>query len=98
MTAGKGIARAGEAERWIPGDAAPNDDLLLEGAWDGGFIGSARDCGVPGIDGAGEPIRIGPSRCKLDRCPKSGGAGLFDDGRRSGKSILLTLLCCVRVN
>lgn len=46
--------------------------------------------GVPGADGAGEPIVMAespPEGC--DRRPKSGGAGLFDDIRRlePGKSI-----------
>jgi hypothetical protein len=54
----------------------------------GGFMGSARVFGVPGAEGAGEPIAPESECC--ERRPKSGGAGLFEDIRRldPGKSIL----------
>ena len=58
LTAGKGIDGAGEADRLIEGDE-PKDDFLLCEITLGGFIGSAKDCGVPGADGAGEPIAKG---------------------------------------
>ena len=56
------------------------------------MFGRASDCGVPGIDGTGEPIAMA-SPTKDARPPKSGGAGLFEDIRRAGRSILVTLLC-----
>lgn len=62
----------------------------------GGFIGSATEVGVPGADGTGDPIaaEVGPGPMpgtasitdSWDRWPKSGGAGLFDDMRRGGRS------------
>jgi hypothetical protein len=59
----------------------------------GGFIGSATDVGVPGADGTGEPIDVlgGSIAPKNDRWPKSGGAGLLDDIRRGGRSVLVWL-------
>jgi len=82
----------------MPGEPAPKEDCLLDGACSGGFIGSARDCGVPGTDGAGEAGRPNTSGLRSARWPKSGGAGLFEEGRRSGRSMRLTLLCCDNVN
>lgn len=64
MTAGSGMVDGlGDTDRLT--DAAtcePNDDLRL---WDvgGGFIGSARDCGVPGADGSGEPTAAEVASC-----------------------------------
>lgn len=56
ITAGSGIVDGlGETDRlmlWPIWD--PKDDLLLCEVG-GGFIGSARDCGVPGADCLGEP-------------------------------------------
>ena len=57
MTAGRGIG-AGEADRRIEGEALPNEDLRLREIVAGGFIGRARDEGVPGAEGAGEGARI----------------------------------------
>lgn len=96
MTAGKGIEGAGEADRRIDGDE-PNEDRRL---WEvgGGFIGRASDWGVPGADGAGEPARADACATKDARPPKSGGAGLLEDMRRAGRSILVTLLCGSSVN
>ena len=48
-TAGKGMDGAGEADRRIEGDDPKEERRLWDNA--GGFIGSARDVGVPGIDG-----------------------------------------------
>ncbi len=60
MTAGRGNEGAGEADRRmdIAGEAAPKEDLLLWLMVLGGFIGRARDVGVPGQDGTGEPIAL----------------------------------------
>jgi hypothetical protein len=56
MTAGNGIMDGlGETDRRRFGPACePNDDRLLCEVG-GGFIGRARDCGVPGADGLGDP-------------------------------------------
>lgn len=92
MTAGKGIDGAGDADRRIEGEE-PNDDRRLWDVGGGCMVGKASDCGVPGIEGTGEPIARLLSPTKEARPPKSGGAGLFDDIRRAGRSILVTLLC-----
>jgi hypothetical protein len=96
MTAGSGIEGAGEAERRIDGDE-PKDERRLCDVGGGCMVGRASDCGVPGIDGTGEPIAI-ESATKDARPPKSGGAGLFEDTRRAGRSILVTLLCWANEN
>lgn len=92
LTAGKGMDGAGEAERRMEGDD-PKDDRRL---WDmsGGFIGSARDAGVPGIDGAGEAgAKEADSTLSCGRGLGSGGAGLLVEILRAGRSILIILLC-----
>ena len=83
---------AGEADRRIEGDD-PNEERRL---WDsaGGFMGNARDVGVPGIDGCGDPganEEASPARCA--RMADSGGAGLLEDILLLGRSIFVTLLC-----
>lgn len=82
---------AGEAERRIDmaGEAAPKDDLLLWLIVLGGFIGKAKDVGVPGHDGTGDPMLVGGSIGSWERNPISGGAGLFDEILRPGKSIFM---------
>lgn len=97
ITAGKGIEGAGEAERRIDGEE-PNDVRRLCDVGGACMVGRASDCGVPGIDGTGEPAANGESPTSDGLPPKSGGAGLFDDTRRAGKSILVTLLCCASEN
>lgn len=52
LTAGNGIDGAGDADRLIEADDPNDERRLCEIA--GGFIGSANEVGVPGIDGAGE--------------------------------------------
>lgn len=47
---------------------------------------------MPGIEGIGDPM-VASSAAKEVRPPKSGGAGLFDETLRAGRSILVTLLC-----
>lgn len=91
ITAGRGIDGAGEAERRIEGDE-PNEERRLCEVGGGCIVGRASDCGVPGIDGTGDPIAK-ESATKEALPPKSGGAGLFEDTRRAGRSILVTLLC-----
>jgi hypothetical protein len=74
MTAGRGIDGAGETER-----LDEKEDLRLWLMTLGGFMGSAIDVGVPGADGAGEPITtLGTASmaAKAERYPSSGGAGL----------------------
>jgi hypothetical protein len=97
ITAGRGMDGAGEAERRIDGEE-PNDERRLCEVGGGCILGSARDWGVPGMDGTGEPIASAESPTNETRPPKSGGAGLFEDTRRAGKSILVTLLCWAREN
>ena len=90
ITAGSGIDGAGEADLRIDiaGDAAPKEDLLLWLMVLGGFIGRARDVGVPGHDGTGDPMALlVDSMEACERRPISGGAGLFEEIRRPGKSI-----------
>jgi hypothetical protein len=97
MTAGRGIDGAGEAERRIDGEE-PNDERRLCDVGGGCIVGRASDWGVPGIDGTGEPIANVESAMNEARPPKSGGAGLFEETRRAGRSILVTLLCCAKEN
>lgn len=97
MTAGRGIDGAGEAERRIDGDE-PKDDRRLCDVGGGFIVGRASDCGVPGMDGTGEPIVRLESATNEARPPKSGGAGLLEDTRRAGRSILVTLLCWASEN
>lgn len=96
-TAGKGMDGAGDADRRIAGDEPNEERRLWENA--GGFIGSASDVGVPGIDGAGDPGAnedvSPPATCARI---VSGGAGLLDEIRLPGRSIFVTLLCWLRVN
>ena len=98
-TAGSGSEGAGEADLRNEGDD-PNEErrLCVSG---GGFIGKAKEVGVPGIEGVGAGefgAKLGFSARNCARCPKSGGAGLPDDMRRAGRSILETLLCWLSVN
>lgn len=97
MTAGRGIDGAGEAERRMEGEE-PNEERRLCEVGGGCIVGRASDCGVPGMDGTGEPIARLQSPTKDARPPKSGGAGLLEDTRRAGKSILVTLLCWAKEN
>lgn len=65
----------------------------------GGFIGNARAVGVPGVEGTGEPRandEVSPD--SEARGPMSGGAGLLEDILRAGRSILVNLPCCDKVN
>ena len=58
ITAGSGMEGLGDTERLTevpPPICEPKDDRRLCEVG-GGFIGSASDCGVPGAEGAGEPI------------------------------------------
>lgn len=90
ITAGRGRDGAGETERRIDiaGDAAPKEDLRLWLMVLGGFIGRARDVGVPGQEGTGDPMAFEDvSVANCARNPISGGAGLLEDIRRPGKSI-----------
>jgi len=92
ITAGSGIDGAGEADRRMEGED-PKDVRRLCDVGGACIVGSTSDCGVPGIDGTGEPIVRAESPTNEARPPKSGGAGLLEDTRRAGRSILVTLLC-----
>lgn len=99
MTAGRGMDGAGDAERRIDGDdIAPKEERRLCDVGGGCMAGKAKDCGVPGIDGTGEPTLRAESAANEALAPKSGGAGLFEDMRRAGRSIFVTLLCGSRAN
>ena len=90
LTAGNGREGAGDADLRTDGDEPKDDRRLCE--INGGFMGSARDVGVPGIDGAGEPGASEPvSGPGCGRRLESGGAGL--EMRLPGRSIFVTLLC-----
>ena len=52
LTAGSGSDGAGDADRRIDGEEPNEDRRLCEYA--GGFMGRAREVGVPGIEGAGD--------------------------------------------
>lgn len=54
ITAGKGIDGAGETDRRTEGDEPKDERRLCEVG--GGFMGRAKELGVPGADGTGEPI------------------------------------------
>lgn len=96
-TAGSGIDGAGDADRLMDGEEPKEDRRLWEIA--GGFIGSASVVGVPGIDGAGDAGAMDKTSGAIcDREPGSGGAGLLDEILRAGRSILVILLCWLRVN
>lgn len=49
-------------------------------------MGRVSVVGVPGADGAGEPIAIAESVDGSDRKVRSGGAGLWDEIRLEGRS------------
>lgn len=95
-TAGNGIDGAGDADRLIDGDEPKEDRRLCEMA--GGFIGSASEVGVPGIEGAGEAGAKRASEAMCARGPCSGGAGLLEEILLAGRSIFVTLLYWLRVN
>lgn len=92
LTAGKGIDGAGDAERRTDGDEPNDERRLCEMA--GGFMGSASDAGVPGIDGAGDAgASDAESAPSCGHGLGSGGAGLLAEILRAGRSILTILLC-----
>jgi hypothetical protein len=88
FTAGKGREAAGEADLRIEGEDPKEERRLCDTR--GGSIGRVvAVIGVPGVDGTGEPTAI--EAAADDDCVlvlKSGGAGLFEDMRLAGRSIL----------
>jgi hypothetical protein len=86
ITAGSGIDGAGDTDR-----REEKDDRRLWLMTLGGFIGKATDVGVPGADGIGEPTAAADSTDSWALNPKSGGAGLLEEIRRGGRSLLLWL-------
>lgn len=92
LTAGKGIEGAGDAERRIEGED-PKDDRRLCVITAGGFIGSANEVGVPGIEGEGDAGAREAGSGPVDLAAGSAGAGLLAEILRAGRSILVTLLC-----
>lgn len=98
ITAGRGIDGAGDAER-RNGEELPNEERLLWDVGSGGFMGSARDVGVPGVDGRGD--RIEGNEASSTRCGRlapSDGAGLAEEIRLAGRSILDVLPCWASEN
>lgn len=95
-TAGNGIDGAGEAERRMEGEDPKEERRLWEMI--GGFIGSAKEVGVPGMEGEGDAGASDADSGPVDRAVSSLGAGLPEDILRPGKSIFVTLLCGLSVN
>lgn len=89
ITAGSGSEGAGETER-----REEKEDLREWLITLGGFMGRAIEVGVPGAEGTGEPPpaaepdSIAPS---MDLWLISGGAGLCEDIRLGGRSVLIWL-------
>jgi hypothetical protein len=94
-TAGNGREGAGEADRRNEGDE-PKDDRLLD-AMIGGSIGRGVVKGVPGLEGAGEAMAKLFWLAFEARWAISVGAGLLEEIRRPGRSILLNLPCVDKV-
>jgi len=93
FTAGSGIDGAGEVDLRSDGDELNDERRLC--AITGGFIGNDKEVGVPGVDGMGDAS----DDVSLTNCGRrSGGAGLFEDVLRDGRSILDILPCWARVN
>lgn len=102
-TAGSGMEGAGDAD--LPTEGDPNDERRLC-VYAGGFIGKAKELGVPGTDGVGAgdagAFVIGVSIDLLSGRlgglnAESEGAGLFEI-LLPGRSTFATLLCCLRAN
>jgi hypothetical protein len=89
FTAGSGIAGAGEADRRIDGEEPKEDRRLRETG--GGSMGRGAVIGVPGVDGPGDEMAMELDVEDWFRLPRSGGAGLLDEMRRDGRSILWNL-------
>ena len=88
-------AGAGEAERRNEGDEPKEERRLCE--MTGGFMGNARDAGVPGIESPGEAgAMTAESALSCGRGLDSGAAGLAET-LRAGRSILMTLWGWLRV-
>jgi hypothetical protein len=89
ITAGSGKEGAGETER-----REENDDRREWLMTLGGFMGKAIDVGVPGAEGTGEPPAaegVASMAPRIDLWPMSGGAGLCEDIRLGGRSVLIWL-------
>ena len=89
-TAGRGRLGAGDAERRKDGEDPKEDRLLVPIA--GGSIGRGVVNGVPGLEGAGDAMARLVVLVAACRC-MSGGAGLLDEIRRPGRSVLLNFPC-----
>jgi hypothetical protein len=96
FTAGNGRDGAGDAERRIEGDE-PNEDRRLCDTG-GGSMGRLEAIGVPGVEGAGEAIAREFAVGCWGRLVISGGAGLLEEIRLAGRSILWIFPCGVNVN
>ena len=102
ITAGSGMVDGlGETDLLGLGPACdPKDDLLLCEVG-GGFMGRAKDCGVPGAEGRGDPTaseNASAMKDVLDGCPGLVVPDLFEDILLPGKSIFVTLLCWLSEN
>jgi hypothetical protein len=94
LTAGRGNDGAGDADLRNDGDE-PNDDRRLDVS-KGGSIGRGVVSGVPGLEGAGDAMArllalALEVRCIISAGGGAAGAGLLEDIRRPGRSILLNL-------
>lgn len=89
ITAGRGSEGAGDTER-----REEKDDLREWLMTLGGFIGKAIEVGVPGVEATGEPpatAELVSRAARMDLWPISGGAGLCEDIRLGGRSVLMWL-------
>lgn len=89
ITAGRGSEGAGETERRDENDDRREWLMTL-----GGFMGKATEVGVPGVEAAGEPAaaaELASMVARTDLYPISGGAGLCEDIRLGGRSVLMWL-------
>ena len=85
---------AGETERRTEGEAFPIEDRRLREVVRGGFMGTGREEGVPGAEGAGEAALWEVFELDRPRFVTSGGAGLLDVRLRWVMSIFDILPCC----
>lgn len=86
LTAGSGIDGAGDADLRTEGEE-PKEERRLNDTG-GGSIGNRPVIGVPGVEGPGDDTATELLVVDWPRSPISGGAGLFDDIRLAGRSIL----------
>ena len=97
LTAGKGRDGAGEADRRIDGEEPKDERRLCDTG--GGSMGKFEVIGVPGVEGAGDTMAAAElGTVGWERIEGSGGAGLLEEMRLAGRSILRNFPWEVRVN